>query len=1114
MINRDFRIAEITRKEINYNNAAFQTKDGPSSFYSEAASLAYKYNQEMKKSNKDFTYISSGKLHASATLHYIYQIILTYLLGDDNDDFFKRRIATVSSNKELKSALDFFSKEFPSFVKEDNTIEENMRGYFIYQVMLQNRAIVNATKPFIAPNNLTPPSSFRALSSVLSSFVKDDLRNGEPNTDDIFTFLCMPSRLYPDSLIDQLQYILREWSPMLPEGFIRLLRSSIDYINEEEKDRSGTGGGAPASIPVMDYSSIANEYEAFSSDSNWMPCVVMIAKSTLVWLDQLSKAYKHPITSLDQIPDEELDTLQHRGITALWLIGLWQRSEASKEIKHLCGNPDAVASAYSLKDYDISPSIGGWEALYNLKERCQKRGIRLASDMVPNHTGIDGNWVYEHPDYYISQSYPPFPSYTYDGPDLSTNPYWEVKIEDHYYTRTDAAVTFRMRNRFTDETRYVFHGNDGTTMPWNDTAQLDYLNPVTREAVIEKILHVARNFPIIRFDAAMTLAKRHIERLWYPKPGEGGDIPGRSEHALDEKEFNAKIPEEFWREVVDRVAKEVPDTLLLAEAFWMMEGYFVRTLGMHRVYNSAFMNMLKNQENKKYRDSIKNTLVFEPEILKRYVNFMNNPDEDTAISQFGSDDRYFGVCTLLATLPGLPMIGHGQIEGYKEKYGMEYQRAYYDEKPNQWLINEHERRIFPLFRKRYLFANVDNFNLYDCINKNGGIEESVFAFVNGSGNERTLVLVNNQYERCEGTINNSSPKLKKYGEEKKQEVVSLATNLNLSYGSTNFCIMESFPENLTYIIPSINMFEGFSFSLNGYESKVFWNIREVEDTDGYITRLYEEYGNKGIRNFDKAIALMKLEPVYKALDAIKKPSTFSILSKIVEGKATKEEERELLLNLAEAYSMLYETYSTMEEATKGQIGIAPKDVNPQPVIKFIHYLGKAFGKKGPKVFPSWASTDTTIPIIIASALTLIPFSAENKPKTLMTIADRLMLTEFFAKELGALCLDDNKKKEVIHLSALFLSSTMLIRDELTEAKPLDTLSCLLNDDSVMNLAQCNEYQDVVWYNKESMQKIILVITLAFALSKERKTKEIDLFARELLEKEFKSGYKLSTLLKS
>ena len=55
------------------------------------------------------------------------------------------------------------------------------------------------------------------------------------------------------------------------------------------------------------------------------------------------------------------------------------------------------------------------------------------------------------------------------------------------------------------------------------------------------------------------------------------------------------MPEEFWREVVDRVAAEAPDTLLLAEAFWLMEGYFVRTLGMHRVYNSAFMNMLKRR---------------------------------------------------------------------------------------------------------------------------------------------------------------------------------------------------------------------------------------------------------------------------------------------------------------------------------------------------------------------------------------------------------------------------------------------------------------------------------------------------------------------------------------
>lgn len=1112
MINRDLRIAKVTRNILSYDAPVFQTEAGPGSFYAEAASLSYRYNQEMKKEGKDFTYISAGKLNASATLHYVYQIILTYLLGENDVDFFKRRIQTIESNKDLTDALSFYANEFPTEIKEDESIEEEMRGYFIHQVLLQNKALVNAAKPFVSPDGLTLPSSFRALSSVLSSFIKDDLRNGEPNLDDVFTFLCMPARLYPDSLIDQLQYILREWADMLPESFVRLLKSSIDYINEEQKDR-GFGGG-PVNIPVVDYSSESEEYEAFSSDSNWMPCVVMIAKSTLVWLDQLSKAYNRPITSLDQIPDEELDTLQHRGITALWLIGLWQRSEASKEIKHLCGNPDAVASAYSLKDYDISPNIGGWEAVHNLKERCQKRGIRLASDMVPNHTGIDGNWVYEHPDYFIRQDYPPFPSYTYNGPDLSTNPYWEVKIEDHYYDRTDAAVTFRMKNRYTGETKYVFHGNDGTTMPWNDTAQLDYLNPVTREAVIQKILHVARNFPIIRFDAAMTLAKRHIERLWYPKPGEGGDIPGRAEHALDEREFNARIPEEFWREVVDRVAKEVPDTLLLAEAFWMMEGYFVRTLGMHRVYNSAFMNMLKNQENQKYRDSIKKTLVFEPEILKRYVNFMNNPDEDTAIAQFGSDDRYFGVATLLSTLPGLPMIGHGQIEGYREKYGMEYQRAYYNEKPNQWLIDEHERRIFPLLRKRYLFANVDNFNLYDCFNDGGSVEESVFAFVNGSGRERTLVLVNNRYERAGGRISTSCPKLKKYGDERKVETTTLAQNLGLSYGSNNFVLMDSFIDGLTYIIPSMNMFEGYSFSLNGYESKVYWNIREIEDTDGYIRRLYEEYGNGGIRNIDKAISLMKLEPVYKAIEALRRSSTLALIRKIVNGKGEKEDERELLLILAEAYSMLYESYPSMEEATKGQLGLAPKDVDPHPVIKFIRFLGKAFGPKGPKLFPSWSSLDSSLPLMIAASLSLIPFTEDNNsPKSLMKTSDRLMLSEFFHEELDRLCLDDNRKRELMHYAALFVSGTMLLRDEMEDATPIEMLSCLLNDDSVMNLTKCNEYQGVVWYNKENMQKAIMVCTLAYAASNDRTAKEVDSFARNLLDREFSSSYKLASLLK-
>jgi len=102
-------------------------------------------------------------------------------------------------------------------------------------------------------------------------------------------------------------------------------------------------------VPV--FGDPAHEYEKFSPDTAWMPNAVLIAKSTYVWLAQLSKQYGRHIHRLDQIPDEELSTLAHRGLNSLWLIGVWERSRASKTIKQLCGNQDAVASAYSLFDY-------------------------------------------------------------------------------------------------------------------------------------------------------------------------------------------------------------------------------------------------------------------------------------------------------------------------------------------------------------------------------------------------------------------------------------------------------------------------------------------------------------------------------------------------------------------------------------------------------------------------------------------------------------------------------------------------------------------------------------------------------------------------------------------
>jgi len=633
-------------------------------------------------------------------------------------------------------------------------------------------------------------------------------------------FIFEPIKLFPNSLEDQLRFILENWSEYLGD-FIRRIQEGLDQSAEEMKFR-GFGGNALNELP--DYNSL-DEIEGFSPDTDWMPNVVMIAKNALVWMDQLSRSYGRGIHRLDQIPEEEIKKLSEFGVNAVWLIGIWKRSPASKTIKHRMGNPDAEASAYSLSEYEIADDIGGWEALGHFKHLCARFGIRIAGDMVPNHTGLDSPWLADRPDWYISTDHPPFHGYTYSSQNISSNDKIQVILEDHYYSQSDAAVTFKLIHNETNAVSYVYHGNDGTSMPWNDTAQLDYLNPEVREAIIQTIIKIAKSFPIIRFDAAMTLAKKHIQRLWFPIPGEGGGIPSRWNHAMSNDVFHKAIPIEFWREVVDRVAEEVPDTLLLAEAFWMMEGYFVRTLGMHRVYNSAFMNMLKMERNSDFHDLIKKTLEYDPQILKRYVNFLNNPDEETAVKQFGKADKYFGVTVLMCTLPGLPMFGHGQIEGFEEKYGMEFRRSYWDETPDQGFIDHHYRIITPILKNRYRFSNVENFQLFTLLSSDGTSNHDVFAFTNGVHDSRSLVLYNNSGNNASGWLKQSVyNKINEFGDS------SIANALNILNDENTFIILKDLISGLEYLRQADYIHQnGIYVELNGYQHQVYLEIRSVKD---------------------------------------------------------------------------------------------------------------------------------------------------------------------------------------------------------------------------------------------------------------------------------------------
>ncbi|MBW2451480.1 MAG: alpha-amylase [Deltaproteobacteria bacterium] len=678
----------------------------------------------------------------------------------------------------------------------------------------------------------------------------------------------------PNALSGQLAFILKHWAAWLPEDLQREMVVAQAVAVEEARPR----GPGPGPVQLPEFATEARGFSAdFTPDSDWMSSTVLIAKSIYVWLDQLSRRYGRQIGTLWDIPDSELDKLADSGFNALWLIGIWERSPASRKIKQLRGNPEAEASAYALFAYRIAQDLGGEDAMVDFEQRCHVRGIRLACDIVPNHTGIDSEWSRQHPDWFLQCDHPPYPDYRFNGPDLCDHPDLSIRVEDGYWDHSNAAVVFEHLDHRSGQRRYIYHGNDGTHMPWNDTAQLNFLLADVRKAMSDLIVQIARRFRLIRFDAAMTLARKHYRRLWFPPPGGSAGVPSRSVFWLDDADFDRAFPKEFWREVVDRVKTEAPDTLLIAEAFWLMESYFVRTLGMHRVYNSAFMHMLKNEDNVKFQKLLRDTLAYNPEILKRYVNFMNNPDEATAVAQFGKGNKYFGVAVLLSTLPGLPMFGHGQVEGLEEKYGMEYRRAYWDETPDEGFIAYHRSQIFPLLRQRKMFAGVEHFAWYP-FETDSGSNPNVFAFSNGTPENQFLIIYNNAPDGTRGRLHQSAPKAAADREGVALPGPSLSQALRLDPHQGPFCRVRNARDQTEQLWSTDQLQTGLELHLNGYQYEIFHQFQILTDPAGNWQRLYQSLDGRAVANLDLARLRMQHHPVWQSFQALMNPDRLLALS--------------------------------------------------------------------------------------------------------------------------------------------------------------------------------------------------------------------------------------------
>jgi hypothetical protein len=344
--------------------------------------------------------------------------------------------------------------------------------------------------------------------------------------------------------------------------------------------------------------------------------------NTRVWLTELSRTLSHPAT-LDDIPDAELDRLAEIGFDWVWFLSVWQTGPAAQAISR--ANPewrrefgetlpdlkeeDIAGSGFAIQSYTVHRDLGGDAALARLRQRLQKRGLKLMLDFVPNHMAPDHPWTDEHPEYFIHGS----------ETDLARSPRNYCRVQ----TKNGPLL--------------LAYGRDPYFEGWPDTLQLNYGNPQLQQAMIGELERIAGQCDGVRCDMAMLILPDVFERTW--------GIPS----------------DPFWPKAIQRVREKFPHFCFMAEVYWDME-WTMQQQGFDYAYDKRLYDRLREGQARPVREHFHAGLDYQNKLAR----FLENHDEPRAAATFAPEiHEAAAVITFLS--PGLRFFHQGQFQGRKKR---------------------------------------------------------------------------------------------------------------------------------------------------------------------------------------------------------------------------------------------------------------------------------------------------------------------------------------------------------------------------------------------------------------------------------------------------------------
>jgi hypothetical protein len=483
------------------------------------------------------------------------------------------------------------------------------------------------------------------------------------------------------------------------------------------------------------------------------------------------------------------------------------------------------------------------------------------------------------------------------------------------------------------------------------------------------------------------------------------------------------------------------------------------------------------------------------------------------------------------------MLGHGQIEGFSEKYGMEYYRAYWDEIPDENLIRRHEREIFPLIKKRYLYADVENFALYNFYTNDGSIDENVFAYSNGKGNERSLVVLNNRFGSTQGSIKISTNIKRKDNDSGSFQMHSLDVfhGLNLHGQSNDYVIYRDVRTGLEYIKSSQSIKEnGLNFSLEAYDYLVLIDFREVQNDDSNQYQRLEQYLNgRGVPNIHEAMHELTLAPILGPIRNLINSQTLKSLYSSLSNSPKEFYKDPSITHIFDLYQKMIQALQdhrhidfpqpdSLNHFKKGLetirlISIKEEELKAKRLAKYSlanNYLISGFSKSKNNFF------------ILLLWLLLHNLGGYSKGNTSgeysRSLIEEWNLTNYLENILVECGLGNEDAPRVIQ-AVKFIIAKQDWAINVFSNEPYSIVQNWLTDDQIRSFIGVNRYKDILWFNKESFDSLLwAMFAVSWSLSGSDLDKSLSSHIQDMIltfenikkikKAELKSEYQLTKLM--